>query len=171
MNDENNGVYRELQKHLDTMPVGYPATDSGIEIKILKHLFSPEQAKIALKLSFMADPLKRIHRKLKNDYSMEDLEKKLDEMYFAGLIHRGLVKEGETETKYYGAAPVVIGFFEYQLKRLTPEFYKMAHDYIESTFFREEYNSTGIPQLLRVRIEETVDQEQSIAQYDDLRTL
>ncbi len=89
--------YRELQKHLDKMPVGYPATESGIEIKILKHLFTPEQAQIALKLNFIADPLKKIHRRLKKSgFSSEELEKKLDEMYFNGLINRGVVKEGET---------------------------------------------------------------------------
>ncbi|MFC1530082.1 hypothetical protein ACFL6R_05130 [Gemmatimonadota bacterium] len=27
---------RELQKHLNTMPVGYPATRSGVELKLLK---------------------------------------------------------------------------------------------------------------------------------------
>ena len=32
-------AYRQLQKHLDTMPVGYPATDSGVEIRLLKKIF------------------------------------------------------------------------------------------------------------------------------------
>ena len=83
MEQENIDYYREFQKHLDKMPVGYPTTESGIEIKILKHIFTPEQAKIALKLNFMADPLKKIYRRLKNNYfSLEELEKKLDEMYF-----------------------------------------------------------------------------------------
>ncbi len=33
-------IYRNLQKRLDTYSVGFPATDSGVEIKILKALFS-----------------------------------------------------------------------------------------------------------------------------------
>ncbi len=28
--------YRILQKHLDDMPVGYPATESGVEIELLE---------------------------------------------------------------------------------------------------------------------------------------
>ncbi|MHA2288114.1 MAG: ATP-binding protein [Promethearchaeota archaeon] len=172
MIEEEINIYREFQKHLDKMPVGYPATESGIEIKILEKLFTPEQVEIALKLNFMADPLKRIYRKLKDSgFTMEELETKLDEMYFSGLINRGIVGEGESEIKYYGCAPVIIGFFEYQLKRLTPELYKLAHEYIESTFFKEEYNKTGIPQLRVIPLEQTVDYEQSIAQYDDLRSL
>jgi len=65
MEQERLDLYRELQKHLDKMPVGYPATESGIEIKVLKHLFTPEQVKISLKLNFMADPLRKIYRRLK----------------------------------------------------------------------------------------------------------
>jgi hypothetical protein len=41
-------VYRRLQQHLDRMPVGFPATRSGVEIRILRQLFSPEAAEIAL---------------------------------------------------------------------------------------------------------------------------
>jgi Na+-translocating ferredoxin:NAD+ oxidoreductase RNF subunit RnfB len=172
MIEEEIDVYRELQKHLDKMPVGYPATESGIEIKILKHLFTPEQVKIALKLNFMAEPFSKIYRRLKKSgFSSEDLEKKLDEMYFNGLINRGIVNEGENETRYYGSAPYVIGFFEYQLNRLTPEFFKNSHQYTHETFFKEEYNKTGIPQLRVIPLEHTIDYEQSVAQYDELKAL
>ena len=172
MEQENIDYYQELRKHLDKMPVGYPATESGIEIKILKHLFTLEQAKIALKLNFMADPLHKIYRRLKKSgFSLEELENKLDEMYFNGLINRGLVKEGELETKYYGSAPIVVGFFEYQLNRLTPEFFKDAHEYLHNTFFSEEYHKSGIPQLRVIPLDQTVTNEQSIARYDDLKDL
>ena len=33
-------VYRDLQKHLDKQAVGFPATKSGVELRILKHLFA-----------------------------------------------------------------------------------------------------------------------------------
>ncbi|MBY9015312.1 MAG: 4Fe-4S ferredoxin, partial [Candidatus Lokiarchaeota archaeon] len=172
MEQENIDYYRELQKHLDKMPVGYPATESGIEIKILKHLFTPEQAKIALKLNFIAEPLSKIYKRLKKSgFSLDELENKLDEMYFNGLINRGITKKGETDTKYYASAPWVIGMFEYQLNRLTPEFFKDAHQYIQDTFFNKEYNITGIPQLRVIPLDQTVNFEQSIAQYDDLKAL
>lgn len=32
MSKENLDVYRELQEHLDKMPVGFPATESEIEL-------------------------------------------------------------------------------------------------------------------------------------------
>ena len=28
-------IYKKLRKHLDSFPVGYPKTESGVELKIL----------------------------------------------------------------------------------------------------------------------------------------
>jgi len=38
----SESLYRRLQQHLDRMPVGFPATRSGVEIRILERLFTPE---------------------------------------------------------------------------------------------------------------------------------
>ncbi|MFH1983442.1 MAG: hypothetical protein ABIL58_16480 [Pseudomonadota bacterium] len=42
--EDQDQVYRQLQQHLDRMPVGFPATRSGDELEILKHIFSAEEA-------------------------------------------------------------------------------------------------------------------------------
>ena len=42
----DHAVYRKLAKVLDTLPNGFPATDSGVEVKRLKKVFSPEQAEV-----------------------------------------------------------------------------------------------------------------------------
>jgi electron transport complex protein RnfB len=167
MNDKQDDIFRELQRHLDKLPVGLPATESGIEIRILKHLFTPEQAKIALTLGFYPNNLKQLRRKLKQ-YTFKELEQKLDEMYFAGLINRGIREENEEEVKYYTLAPLAIGMYEYQLNRLTPEFFKDVEDYFDQGFL-DEFNKTGIPQIRTIPIEQTLDHEQPIASYDDLK--
>ncbi|MHA1105232.1 MAG: ATP-binding protein [Promethearchaeota archaeon] len=160
-------TYNDLAKHLDKMPVGYPATESGIEIRILKHLFTPEHTEIALTLGFYPNKIKQLHRKLKQ-YTMEELEKNLDDMYFRGLINRGIRNENGEDVKYYTLAQLAIGMYEYQLNRLTPEFFKDVEDYFEEGFL-DEFNSTGIPQLRTIPIEQTIDHEQAIASYDDLK--
>jgi ferredoxin len=38
-----NDVYRALREHLDSLPAGFPATSSGVEIRILKRLFNPAE--------------------------------------------------------------------------------------------------------------------------------
>ena len=47
MSDE---IYLKLREFLDKLPAGYPETPTGIEIKILKKLFSPEDAELVMKL-------------------------------------------------------------------------------------------------------------------------
>jgi hypothetical protein len=38
-------VYQKLQEHLDSFPVGFSKTESGIEITILKKIFEPGEPK------------------------------------------------------------------------------------------------------------------------------
>jgi len=160
-------IYRELQKHLDKMPIGYPATESGVEIRILKHLFSPEQAELALYLKYQPLPLEKIYRKAKKiGINIEELEKKLDEMYNEGLINYG--KSGKE--KFYANAPLAIGMYEYQLNSLTEDFVKDIYQYFEESFI-EEYNKSGIPQLRTIPIEQSLAPEQTISTYDDLRSM
>ena len=50
-------VYIKPQRHLDSQAVGFPATRTGAEIKILKHIFTPEEAEIATCLTYKVEPL------------------------------------------------------------------------------------------------------------------
>ncbi len=165
---EKSDIYRELQKHLDRMPVGYPATESGVEIRILKHLFSPKQAELALYLKYQPQPLEKIYRKAKKlGFNIGELEKKLDEMYQKGLINYGKSRE----EKFYANAPLAIGMYEYQLGSLTEDFVKDIYQYFEESFISEEWNKSGIPQLRTIPIEQSLTPEQTVSTYDDLRTI
>jgi len=44
--ESSTDVYRKLQRHIDNMPVAFPESESGLDIKLLKHLFTPEEAKM-----------------------------------------------------------------------------------------------------------------------------
>ncbi len=171
MNNEDLDIYRELQKHLDKLPIGYPATESGVELRILRYLFTPKQAELALNLSFQPLPLKKIYRKVKSSgMTIEQLELELDKMEKEGVIHFGSTKEGGEVTKYYANATLVIGFYELQLNRLTEDFYNDYIQYFEEAFL-DEYNKTKIPQLRTIPIEESISYEQKISNYDELRTM
>ena len=47
-------VYLKLARVLDTLPNGFPATEDGVEIRLLKKIFTPEQADLFcdLRLTF-----------------------------------------------------------------------------------------------------------------------
>ena len=153
---EKSDIYRELQKHLDKMPVGYPATESGVEIRILKYLFTPKQAELALYLKYQPQPLEKIYRKAKKlGFNIGELEKKLDEMFQQGLINYG--KSGEE--KFYANAPLAIGMYEYQLNSLTEDFVKDIYQYFEESFISEEWNKSGIPQLRTIPVEQSLTPE------------
>ena len=59
MTDEGD-VYQRLRKHIDDMPIPYPETRSGVELRILRRLFTPEEAEVALGLSAVPEPVEKI---------------------------------------------------------------------------------------------------------------
>ena len=76
---QNDQAYIKLQKHLDRQPVGFPATRSGVELKILIHIFTSEEAEIVSFMSYKSEPLKTIFDKVRHLVeSPEKLEKILD---------------------------------------------------------------------------------------------
>ncbi|MFX1366744.1 MAG: DUF362 domain-containing protein [Promethearchaeota archaeon] len=171
MNINDDNIYRKLQEHLDKLPIGFPATESGVELRILKNLFTPEQAELAMKLGFQPLPLTKIYRKVKRSgLTIAQLENKLDEMDEKGIIYCGSVEEQDKLVKYYSNAPLVIGFYEYQADRLTADFYNDALQYFEEAFL-DEYNRTKIPQFRTIPIEESITFEQEISTYDQIRAL
>ena len=64
-------VYTRLAKKLDELPNGFPATESGVELKLLKKIFEPEEAEMALKIKPIPETAETIAKRL---------EKPLDEM-------------------------------------------------------------------------------------------
>jgi len=54
--DEHTEVYEKPADHLDRLPERYPRTATGIEIRILRRLFTPEQAALAQLLTLNPEP-------------------------------------------------------------------------------------------------------------------
>ena len=74
-------VYRRLQKHIDKMPVAFPATDSGVELRLLQRLFTPEEAEMALHLSAVPEPLEKVHSRAKKaGIGLEELRNGLEDL-------------------------------------------------------------------------------------------
>ncbi|MHA2290438.1 MAG: ATP-binding protein [Promethearchaeota archaeon] len=172
MNQAESDIYRKLQLHLDTLPIGFPATESGVEIRILKFLFSPKEAEIALNMRFIPEPIKKIHRRVKKlGITLEQLEELLEIMFIKGGIRRAsLLKEDGTEEALYQNSPLAVGMFEYQVNRITKEFFEDFELYMEEAF-RDEFASTKINQLRTVPVEKSVSPNHNIATYDELNKI
>ena len=160
-------VYRALQKHLDELPIGYPPTESGVEIRILKHLFTPEEAKIATQLPMIPEPLDQIYKRMKKTgMSIEELEQVLDHMVYKGTI----LRNEKDDEKYYRNAMLAVGIFELQVERLTTGFTEDMLQYLDEAFGQELYR-TKIPQLRTIPIEKSIPYEYLISTYDDVRQI
>ena len=169
--EETVDVYRKLQQHLDTMPIGYPATKSGVEIRLLKTLFTEDEAELARSLRFSwsrnPEPLETIFERVKETgISIEDLEAKLDTMARKGAI----VLMHKDDKKLYANAMFVIGIYEFQVDKMSKEFIKDFFRYMNDTFGMEVYG-TKIAQFRTIPIEESITPEHKVPTYDELRKL
>jgi len=171
MIEKEDNIYRKLQQQLDTLPIGFPATKSGVEIRLLKFFFTPEEAEIAINMRFIPEPVKKIYRRVKKKVkSIEELELILDRMYHKGAINlKRLMDENGEEIRYH-LAFLAVGMYEYQVKSITKEFYEDIEQYFEEEY-RNEIVSTKINQLRTIPVEESITPEHNIATYDELRTI
>ena len=103
-------VYRQLQRHIDSMPVPFPATESGVELRLLRRLFSPSEAAVALALSAVPEPVERIHRRLPHPRpGVVDLRRALEVLAARGAVLSGTVKHRSRRSIGYAKGPIVIG--------------------------------------------------------------
>lgn len=163
-----NGVYRKLQQHLNKMPVGYPATKTGVEIRLLKSIFTPEQAKIATHLDYKPKTIDQIFETAKSDVSTkEELKRILDETVSNG----GISRRKKDDMEQYTTLPFVSwGMYELQLKRMDQTFLDNSNEYLTGEFALE-LATTRLPVMRVIPIEESIEAEHHVATYDELRRL
>ena len=82
----NQDVYERLARHLDQLPGGFPKTESGVELRILKRLFTEGEAELACHLTHLPEPAETIARRANRP--VEELADRLQRMSLKGLIFR-----------------------------------------------------------------------------------
>ncbi|MBF0259258.1 MAG: 4Fe-4S binding protein [Desulfamplus sp.] len=153
-------IYRQLQERLDKYSVGFPATESGIEITILKAMFSEQDAEMFLALTPFLEAPEAVAGRLNRP--VDEVAQILADMTKRGLLFH--LKKGASVK--YGAIPFVHGLFEFQVKRLDKEFAKLVEEYFDSDFFHNMAKNAG-GFLRTIPIKESIDVTQNIAAYDD----
>ena len=156
-----SNVYEKLRERLDDMAVGFPATESGVEIRILKKLFTETQADLFVKLRPLPESPNDIARRL--ELESESLADQLEEMAQKGLIFR-VRKGGKVR---YAAVPYVVGIFEFQLNHMDEEFAQAHEEYFE-TVFRKSIQGFETPVLRTVPIDRNLVAEYPVAPFEDV---
>ena len=119
----DDAVYKKLAKALDSLPNGFPATETGLEIKILKKIFTPEEAELFCDLKLQLESAEQISRR--TGRPLEYLEEKLTTMWQKGEIW-GQRANGVLSFKMI---PFIIGIYEFQLNRMDREFCELLEEY------------------------------------------
>lgn len=138
MSDE---PYKKLAKVLNTLPNGFPETETGIEIKLLKKIFEPDEIDIFCDLKLRFETTEAIAER--TGRPLEDLRKKLHSMWERGLIF-GADLDG---TVVFRMMPWVLGLYEFQLYRMDREFAELCEEYY-SVFGPQFFKNK--PQLMQV---------------------
>jgi Na+-translocating ferredoxin:NAD+ oxidoreductase subunit B len=165
---DDGDVYRRLQERLDELPVGYPATESGVELRILKRLFTPEEAEVALSLNAVPETAEKIRRRLPGR-SVEELGRMLDRMVEKGAIFGGRALE-RGGARRYSRAPLVIGMYEAQVDRLTKELQQDFEQYAREGFARTLLGAKT-KQMRTVPVNARFVPDRLVGRYDDARKM
>lgn len=129
--------------------MGFPRTSSGVEIKILKKLFTEEEAKIAVLLTLFPEETGQIARR--TGLEEKGLEGKLESMSKKGLIFRAR-RGGKT---YYNAVPFMIGLYEYSVEKVDKELALLFKEYYDTAYL-EEMGASNVPGFKVLPIAETI---------------
>ena len=157
-------VYRRLAEHLDRLPDGFPPSEDGSEIRLLRGLFTPEEAELALHLTLDLEEAAAIAARA--GLPEEEAEGRLGEMACKGLIFSA---EAEGGKALYQAAPFVIGIYEFQVNRLSDGFLQDLNDYWSTVKEREEPRT--ISQLRTIPVNESVDSRIEVLPYENVHAL
>ncbi len=153
-------LYRQLQLQLDQYSMGFPATQSGVEIKILKRLFSQEDAGLFLKMTPLLEPVEDIAARLGSPAA--DTAAQLEKMAARGLLFR--LARGDSIK--YGAIPFVHGLFEFQVGRLDKTLAALVRQYFKEGF-GDAMNASAAGFLRTIPVQQSIEVTRTVAPYED----
>lgn len=156
-------VYERLAKHLDNLPASYPATDSGVELRILKRLFTPEEADAAMALTMFPESADVIAKKLgKNESDIEKL--------FYSMSKKGLIGRSGKEQNKYLAANFIIGIWEYNVNNLDEKLIHDVNEYIPQ-IWEKSWTKQKTQQMRVIPVSKSISVEMNVMLYEEAESI
>ena len=160
-------IYKRLQKHLNKQPIGFPASLTGVERRILSAYFTVDEAEIALLMSYKFQAADQIQKQVRHrGITTEQLQSMLDNMEKNGAIFVNII-DGK---KQYALAPFSIGMIDQKVKVMDANFVLDYRKYMFQSLAMEVL-STSHPQGRVIPIQKAVTPEMHISTYDEIRAL
>jgi Na+-translocating ferredoxin:NAD+ oxidoreductase subunit B len=157
-------VYERLARFLDELPGGLPRSQSGVEVQILRKLFTPQEAEIAQKLSLLAEEAHVIAHRA--GLPVEEGRHLLEELDRKRLIYC-FPEEGKPRT--YMAQQFLIGFWESQVDRLDRELVELFEEYLP--VFAKSGVWGKAPQLRTIPVKESIPHQGVVLNYENVEAI
>lgn len=170
--------HERLREHLNDMPVGFPKTRSRAGIRLLKRLFTEDEALLSLHLDHVPRPADEIWERMKKSDKATNLPEKAS---FESTLY-DIAKKGGIYTitrdglRKFCLHPYVLGMFEIASARmmsgegLPKEFVDDTSDFL-NPWFGIEMLTIDKPGFRTIPVEESITPEHHVASYDDFREL
>lgn len=155
-------IYEKLRYTFDSMASGFPKTESGSEILLLKQLYNEKEAALFIDMTQTPETPRQVSERLGKDENR--LASDLEAMAKKGLMYRKK-RDGKA---LYSSAPFVVGILEFQIRRLEkdPELSAAVGMYGLEGFLKSLTNA-GIPHQRTIPINSNIVSKWPIATHDD----
>jgi electron transport complex protein RnfB len=133
--DKSIDIYERLAAAQEALPHGFPRTKSGVEIKLIKMAFSPEEVALAGQLTRFPETAAEIAKRVGRDVAevttlLESLiPRRLVRLDSPGMAGPGLTPEAEGDRKYR-LGPFLVGWYEASMRLLDKEFAELFEQYV-----------------------------------------
>jgi Na+-translocating ferredoxin:NAD+ oxidoreductase subunit B len=168
--DDDKQLYRQLQLVLDRETLGFPETPSGSDLRLLMALFSPEQARAVIHLTYTFSTLAQVLARAKDSgFSAAELEDVLD-----GCARKGLIAYKKQDgVKYYRTIHYLLGMAEGGLHggKPKPEFLSAMTEYAKDGLFWKAFLKTKLSQMRTIPIEESLAGQKTVATFDNVKEI
>lgn len=157
--DREEAIYERLRAHLDDLPGGFPATETGVELRILRHLFTPEEARLACHLTLIAEEARVLAHRAGLDVA--ETAERLETMAQKGLIFS---VHPASRSPRYQAAQFVVGIYEYQLNKMDETFIHLVEAYWDALFRPDVWQQA--PQIRTIPVQESIAYVPEVLAYE-----
>ena len=157
--EDFDNAYERLAEVLDKIPNSYAHVEDGTHLKVLRWIFTPEEADLASRMKLRGETIEEMADRL--DVNIKGMERMLETMHEKGQIRAWNSSTG----RRYALIPFAVGIYEEQLGRMDKEFAQLAEDYFVKGRGGDLFNKE--PAVFRViPINEAVKTELEIHPYD-----
>jgi electron transport complex protein RnfB len=132
---ESVDIYERLAVALEALPHGFARTPSGVEIKLMKKAFTPEEVWLAGQLTRIPETAAEIAKRVGRD--VVEVTALLESLIPRGLVALpgstaggGVLKEEMKGEKKYRLRPFMVGWYEAGMRRLDKEFAELFEQFI-----------------------------------------